>query len=197
MDEIQEICRVAWARGLPAHAWFLVVDVNRQQLIVCRGGDVHSSYPVSTSQFGVGQHEGSYRTPPGFHEVDDRIGSHAELGQVFESRIGIAKVIPNTRWSKPETSDRILTRILRLRGLEPGLNQGPGIDSYDRHIYIHGTNQEHRLGSPASRGCIRMGNRNIVDLFLLLDTDPAWCWIGIPAHAASVGLIDNIGKRSI
>ena len=180
MDAILKICHVARSRGLPANAWLLVVDVNRQNLIVWRNGNAHGSYPVSTSQFGIGQFEGSYQTPPGFHEIDDRIGSHAELGQVFESRVGITMVIPSTHWSEPDSSDRILTRILRLRGLEPGVNQGPGIDSYERHIYIHGTNQEHRLGSPASHGCIRMGNGNIAELVSRLDTDPTWCWIGIP-----------------
>ncbi|MEE8584447.1 MAG: L,D-transpeptidase, partial [Acidobacteriota bacterium] len=67
--------------------------------------------------------------------------------------------------------DRITTRILWLCGKEPGVNQGMGVDSYLRHIYIHGTPEEGLLGSPASRGCIRMGNQEIVELFEAVPMD--------------------------
>ena len=59
----------------------------------------------------------------------------------------------------------ILTRILRLRGLEPGINSGPGIDSWERYIYIHGTNHEELIGTPISHGCVCMRNRDIIELY--------------------------------
>ena len=71
----------------------------------------------------------------------------------------------------------MLTRILWLEGLEPGLNRGPGVDSHDRCIYLHGTNQEQLLGSPASHGCIRLSNADAIRLFDLLEGEEAFCLI--------------------
>ena len=58
------------------------------------------------------------------------------------------------------------------------MNAGPGIDTFDRYIYIHGTNQEHLLGQPVSHGCIRMANRDVAELFDAIGDEAAWCWIG-------------------
>ncbi|MBD3307946.1 L,D-transpeptidase family protein, partial [candidate division KSB3 bacterium] len=52
-----------------------------------------------------------------------------------------------------------------LQGMEPGVNKGKGIDSHARYIYIHGTPEEGLIGQPASHGCIRMDNRDVIDLF--------------------------------
>ena len=54
---------------------------------------------------------------------------------------------------KSSGKDLILTRILWLQGLEANKNCGDGVDSFHRYIYIHGTHEERRLGSPASHGC--------------------------------------------
>jgi UDP-N-acetylmuramate--alanine ligase len=122
---------------------------------------VIAEYPVSTSAFGVGGAEGSYRTPPGFHRVREMIGAGAPAGTVYVGRAPTGET-----WQGADTpDDLILTRILTLEGLEPGVNQGVGCDSLARYIYIHGTNHEQKLGTAASHGCIRMANRDVVDLF--------------------------------
>ena len=100
------------------------------------------------------------------------------MGSVFVARKPTGETVPPQAWKSAGKSDRILSRILRLRGLERGRNLGPGVDSFHRYIYLHGTNQEQLLGRPASHGCIRMGNQDIVNLFCLLRGRPTWCWIG-------------------
>ena len=67
--------------------------------------------------------------------------------------------------------DPITTRIMWLEGLEAGINRGKGIDSYKRHIYIHGTPEGGLIGQPASHGCIRMRNKDVIELFDLVSKD--------------------------
>lgn len=142
------------------------VDVARQKMTVVFRGQVVRTYSVSTSKAGIGSAEGSGKTPPGRHRVVRLFGHTAEPGQVFVSRRAVkGHVIPSEDWRSGGEKDYVLTRILWLEGLEPGVNQGPGIDSHERYIYIHGTNQEHLLGTPASHGCIRLSNTDVVDLF--------------------------------
>ena len=144
-------------------AW---VDVARQILVILRDGEVVKSYRVSTARAGIGAAEGSGKTPPGRHRIARLFGHTAEPGQVFVSRRAVkGHVIPATDWRSGGEKDYVLTRILWLEGLEPGLNKGSGIDSHDRYIYIHGTNQEQLLGTPASHGCIRMANADVIELF--------------------------------
>ncbi|HEY6865844.1 MAG TPA: L,D-transpeptidase family protein [Candidatus Eisenbacteria bacterium] len=144
---------------LPAR--LIVVDVERQGLTLLEGGRATASWPVSTALAGVGGASGSLRTPPGWHRIDARIGTGATPGSVFESRVATGEV-----WrGEPRPEDLILTRVLTLDGLEPGINRGPGCDSRERYIYIHGTNHEDALGRPASHGCVRMANAGVVELF--------------------------------
>ncbi|MGH7732089.1 MAG: L,D-transpeptidase family protein [Candidatus Eiseniibacteriota bacterium] len=146
-------------RELPPR--LLVVDVERQRLSLVEGGTEIAVYPVSTAAAGIGGEEGSYRTPPGWHRVQARIGAGAPGGAVFEGRIATAEV-----WNgEPRADDLILTRILTLEGLEDGVNRGPGHDSLARYIYIHGTNHEGALGRPVSHGCVRVANAGMIDLF--------------------------------
>jgi len=139
-----------------------VVDVARQVLVL----DFLSwfcEWPVSTGAAGVGSKSGSLKTPPGWHRVCAWIGSGEPVGRVFRSRKPAERV--RAFKNEEEGTDLILTRILWLEGLEKGLNRGRGIDSKSRYIYIHGTNQEQLIGQPASHGCIRMRNTDVVDLF--------------------------------
>ena len=101
----------------------------------------------------------------GVRIICEKIGENAPLGMIFVSRkpIGHIAVIYSDSTDRPE--DKITTRILRLEGCEKGLNQGDSIDSYQRQIYIHGTPEEGLIGQPASHGCIRMKNHDIMDLF--------------------------------
>jgi lipoprotein-anchoring transpeptidase ErfK/SrfK len=149
--------------GLPDP--YLRVDCERQMLYLVKNHSLYCAYPVSTSQYGIGNREGSFQTPPGIHRVAEKYGRGAPRFRIFRDRedTGID-------WQEGmERSNLVLTRILRLEGLEPGLNRGHGIDSFERYIYIHGTNKEDRIGTPLSHGCIVMRNDDIITLF---DTVP-------------------------
>ena len=142
------------------------VDVARQSLTLTLYGKALRTWSVSTGAAGVGGVEGSGKTPPGRHRVARLFGHGAEKGQVFVSRRAVkGQVIQRSRWRSGGKTDYVMTRILWLEGLEPGVNSGPGVDSRARYIYIHGTNQEHLLGKPVSHGCIRMSNDDVVELF--------------------------------
>ncbi len=146
--------------GLPRPDTFITVNIERQQLSLF-GREIEKNFPVSTSRFGTGSEEGSCKTPPGLHRIAQKIGNNAPLCSIFRDRINTGII-----W-KPgmEEENQILTRILRLEGLEPGKNSGPGIDSFERYIYIHGTNREEKIGTPNSHGCVCMKNDDIVELF--------------------------------
>jgi len=159
------LARGALARSASPHrelpARLLLVDVRRQRLVLIESGRVLGEYPVSTAAAGIGGEDGSLRTPPGWHRVHARIGAGAPTGAVFESRVATG-----ARWTgEPRDEDMILTRVLTLEGLEDGVNRGPGRDSLERYIYFHGTNHESRLGTPASHGCVRLANDEVIDLF--------------------------------
>jgi UDP-N-acetylmuramate--alanine ligase len=139
----------------------LVVDPERQTATWLESGEAVAAWPVSTARAGIGGQEGSYRTPPGWHSIRRRIGEEAALGAVFVSRQRTGE-----RWcGEARDDDLILTRILTLDGLEDGVNRGPGRDSRARYIYLHGTNHEDLIGRTASHGCVRLLNRDVVDLF--------------------------------
>ena len=153
-------------RHSPEDVPVATVDVAAQTLTLAWEGRTVRTFRVSTSAKGVGAAEGSGKTPPGRHRIARLFGHAAVPGQVFVSRRAVkGHVIPETAWRTAQSRDYVLTRILWLEGLEPGVNHGPGIDSHDRYIYIHGTNQEHLLGTPASHGCIRMSNADVRALF--------------------------------
>ncbi|MEM7394649.1 MAG: L,D-transpeptidase, partial [Verrucomicrobiota bacterium] len=155
----------------------LSVDGAGQRMHLIRDGNVRRTWTVSTARAGFGNRDMSFKTPTGFHRVEDRIGAGAPLGRVFISREPTDRI-----WSPGDTDmdDLILTRILRLRGLEPNSNLGNGTDSYRRYIYIHGTNHEDQLGQPVSQGCIRMSNLDVVECFDEIVDRTCWCWIGAP-----------------
>jgi lipoprotein-anchoring transpeptidase ErfK/SrfK len=152
--------RIRMATGLVPEK-YLHVDTGEQSLSVVENGSAARKYPVSTSRYGVGNVENSLKTPPGVHRVVEKYGHGAPPGRVFRDRLDTGET-----WTIGKSGDNlVLTRILRLQGLEDGVNRGPGIDSYDRYIYIHGTNNETAVGSPASHGCVCMTNADVVELF--------------------------------
>lgn len=167
----------AGRRGLPSEGTLLAVSVAEQRLLLLRRGSSPRSYVVSTSKVGVGSRENSLRTPLGWHRVTEWIGADQRPGQIFVARRPTSEILDPAAWRSDGPGDWVTTRILRLDGLEPGLNHGPGIDSRQRHIYLHGTNQEHLLGQPASQGCVRLSNRDIMELFDLTHNQPTYCWI--------------------
>ncbi len=155
----------ALQRGMPEEASLLFIEHTAQRCSVMIAGEVSASYLVSTSKYGLGNKANSYCTPTGLHRIAERYGDKAPLGAIFRSRIMTGQVIPESEWYGSSEDDLILSRILRLSGTEPGINVGGECDSYDRYIYLHGTNQEQLIGTPASNGCIRMRNSDIAELF--------------------------------
>lgn len=134
------------------------VDVARQEMTVTQGSKIVRRFPVSTSKFGLGTEPGSFKTPTGRFRIAEKIGHDAPLGMVFRSRQATGEISP-----PGGEEDRILTRILWLDGCDAS-NAG----TKDRYIYIHGTNQEDLIGTPASHGCIRLRNSDMAELFDLV-----------------------------
>lgn len=145
----------------------LSVSVPEQKMLVTQGGKILKTYTISTSKFGIGTEYGSNKTPPGWHKVHSRYGKNAALGQVFRSRVAKKGEILEGDKLLEGDEDLVLTRILWLEGIEKGKNTGGKIKSLERCFYIHGTNQESKLGTPASHGCIRMYNKDVIELFSL------------------------------
>ena len=145
------------------------IDTRLQQLYLWEpqhdGDLLLRQYPVSTAANGVGEASGSHCTPRGRHRIAEKIGAGLPLGSAFRARQPTGEIwTPELDAANPGR-DWILTRILWLEGLEPGRNQGGSVDTNARYIYIHGTHEEHRLGTPASHGCIRMANADVAELF--------------------------------
>jgi hypothetical protein len=135
-------------------------------MFLLQDGLVARCFVVSTSKVGLGNQYGSTATPPGLHFIREMLGEGAPLGAIFRGREHIPGDVA-TIISEPldVPDDLVTTRILWLSGLEPGLNQGGNVDTYMRYIYIHGTPEEGLLGTPASHGCVRMYNHEVVDLY--------------------------------
>ena len=129
-----------------------------------RKGELLRAYPVSTSRRPPSNIKGSMGTPRGLHEIAERIGAGHAPGMVFKSRIPTGQHFAEIPGWENETN-LITTRILWLRGLEPGVNRGGEVDTYDRYVYIHGTNHEQRIGEPLSAGCVLMRNLDIIELY--------------------------------
>lgn len=131
-----------------------MVDVATQTLRVMEGRKVAAEFPVSTSKFGLGFQEGSHKTPTGKFRIARKIGGTAAPWTIFRAR-------KNTgRLARPGgKEDLVLTRILTLDGRDPANR-----NSLARYIYIHGTNQEHLIGQPASHGCVRLRNSDMIAL---------------------------------
>ena len=142
------------------------VRVNIQRLLVVQDDHVLKSYPCSTAAAGTGSREGSLQTPLGWHEIAEKIGEGLPAGAILRSRRWADEV-----WKASDASDEdlILSRILRLVGLEEGVNRGGDVDTWGRLIYIHGTNAEEELGRPVSHGCVRLSNNAVIELFDAVD----------------------------
>ena len=145
-----------------------VVVVSSQRLYLLEGRRVRKVYAVSTSKYGPGNRANSQQTPLGTHRIEEKYGADAPLGTIFRARISTGKRSKIHQSPAPVSEDLVTTRILHLRGLEEGVNQGKGIDSYRRMIYLHGTPQEWLIGTPASHGCIRLRNEDVIEVFRFL-----------------------------
>lgn len=144
-----------------------MININiSSQILEWTGGNGDSLvFPVSTALNGTGQLHGSQQTPLGLHRIDVKIGQGLPAKSVFVGRRWTGEVYTSALGETFPGRDWILSRILWLKGLEPGLNRGGLQDSRRRYIYLHGTDQEHLIGTPCSHGCIRMKNADIIELF--------------------------------
>ncbi len=129
------------------------------------GGKLLRCYPVSTGANGAGEESGSYCTPRGRHIIRAKIGAGQPLDSVFVRRRPTGEIYAPELGAQHPGRDWILTRILWLSGCEPGYNRLGSCDTMRRYIYIHGTPDSIPLGRPGSRGCVRMRNADMIELF--------------------------------
>jgi lipoprotein-anchoring transpeptidase ErfK/SrfK len=134
----------------------IVVSVPDQQLAVIDRGKLISKYAISTSKFGLGDGNGTYRTPLGTLFVSAKFGDHLPAGAVIKSRVPTGEVVNVNAPGR----DAIVSRVIWLRGMEQ-----QNRSARDRCIYIHGTPEERRIGTPVSFGCIRMRSCDVIALY--------------------------------
>jgi L,D-transpeptidase YbiS len=147
----------------------IFVDIATQTMrVLDDAGNVIKTYSVSTAKNGAGEQRGSYQTPRGQHIVRAKIGALAPPNTVFVQRRPTGEFYaPELRAAFPER-DWILTRIMWLSGLERGKNRLGLVDTMQRYVYIHGTPDDVVMGVPGSKGCIRMRNADLIELFDLV-----------------------------
>ena len=152
----------------PADRW-LAVNIETQTMRFYRTRELVRSYVVSTSRRPPSNVKDSLGTPRGLHMIAERVGAGQPPGMVFKARVPTGRHF--SELPEADTTPNLITsRILWLRGLEPGVNQGTNaagqtVDTYERYVYVHGTNHEARLGTPQSAGCVLMSNLDIVGLY--------------------------------
>jgi lipoprotein-anchoring transpeptidase ErfK/SrfK len=157
----------------------IVISTRDQKLAVLDRGTLLTTYPVSTSKFGLGDSLRSSRTPLGQLEIAKKIGDNAPLGTVFKDRVRTGEIVtPNSPGRDP-----IVTRILWLRGRE-----AQNANAFGRYIYIHGTPEEQLIGRPASYGCIRMRSSDVIQLYNIVGVGAAVTIVDAPLISAVPGL---------
>ena len=164
MKQVNETC----ARlGIKPGERLLVVRIGTATLQFYRNSVLVRSYAVSTSRRPPSNIKNSLGTPRGLHEIAERIGAGQPPGMVFKSRAPTGRHFSEVADTDSDHADSnlITSRILWLRGLEPGVNRGGDVDTYERYVYLHGTNHESRIGEPLSAGCVLLRNLDIVELY--------------------------------
>lgn len=144
------------------------VHISTQQLFLFEDSKCIRQYLISTAKNGVGEQRGSEKTPRGLHVIRAKIGAGYPVNTVFVGRRPTGEIYHSEMKKKFPERDWILTRIFWLSGLEPGKNRLGEVDTMRRYIYIHGTPDEVQMTLPGSKGCIRMRNADIVELFDLV-----------------------------
>ncbi len=144
---------------------WLKISIADQSLCLLRGKKLLEVFDVSTGSNGAGEQFGSECTPRGWHKVRAKIGAEQPENTVFIGRRPTGEIYSAELNAEQPGRDWVLSRILWLSGLEPGLNRMGNVDTMRRYIYIHGTPDDVELGVPNSHGCVRMHNCDIIDLF--------------------------------
>jgi hypothetical protein len=162
-EELAERLKVL---GLPMGKECLVVSIDQQKLWHFNQNNC-IEYIISTARAGKGCVKDSLQTPTGLHRIAEKIGTEAPSGMIFKARKPTGQI-----WNTiPSTEDNLITsRILWLEGCEHGFNQGLDssgkvVDTKERYIYIHGTNQHEKLGTPNSHGCVLLSDQDVIKLF--------------------------------
>ncbi len=143
----------------------LFVSIENQKMYHIKEGAIVKKYIISSSEYGTGSEAGSNKTPLGLHKVKEKYGDETPINGRMIGRVFYGQIATLYNDKTKSKTDDVTSRIFWLEGLEKGKNKGEGIDSYKRYIYIHGTSEEGRLGRPASHGCIRMKNNEVIDLY--------------------------------
>lgn len=151
--------------GLPPTSQTLFVSISKKKLFHYSFGSQVKVYDVSTSVKPSSCVENSFGTPTGLHQIERKIGHEAPPGTVFRGRVSVGKCYWELPVEEQQKGNLITSRILWLKGLEPGINSGPGVDTFNRYVYIHGTNNEERIGQPLSAGCVLLRNFEMIHLF--------------------------------
>tara|TARA_B000000475_G_scaffold18632_1_gene15207 strand:- start:856 stop:1395 length:540 start_codon:yes stop_codon:yes gene_type:complete len=152
-----------------AESAHIEVDISEQRLYLIENSLIKASYPISTSKYGEGSIENSFKTPLGKHSIKEMIGEEAKINTIFTSRINTKRSATIIDQFEDTDNDYVTSRIMWLDGEEDGLNKGGNVDSFRRYIYIHGTHEEGLIGTKASHGCIRMFNYDVIELFNLVN----------------------------
>ena len=152
-----------------AESTYIEVDISEQRLYLIENSSIKASFPISTSKYGEGSIENSFKTPLGEHSIKEMIGEEAELNTIFTSRINTNRSATIIDQFEDTDNDYVTSRIIWLDGEEEGFNKGGNVDSFRRYIYIHGTHEEGLIGTKASHGCIRMFNYDVIELFNLVN----------------------------
>ena len=147
----------------------IVINVDRQVLTFCGHSGAKKQYQISSAANGVGEENNSFCTPRGAHTIRAKIGEQADINSVFVGRRQTGEIFHPTMREAFPNRDWILTRIIWLSGCEVGFNRLGDVDTMRRYIYIHGSPDDVEMGVPGSRGCIRMKNHDIVELFDLVN----------------------------
>ena len=167
---LKELERYGYKEG---DYWILVL-ISEQKLYLMKGKESVKEYPVSTGKNGAGFVDGSFQTPLGIHRICEKIGDGLPIGAVLKGRKFTGEIAEIEKRPVATGKDLITTRILWLEGLEEGKNKGYDekgrlVDTKKRYIYIHGTNEEGLIGTPVSHGCIRMQNKDVIELFNVIE----------------------------
>ena len=144
---------------------FIYVAAKSQKMYHIVSGTVEEEYIISTAKNGIGEFNGSKKTPSGLHRIREKVGDGVPIAGIIKDKKYTGKIAQIIESPISVETDDLTTRAMHLEGIEFNLNKGGDNDSYARAIFIHGTPEEGLLGTPASKGCIRMKNKDIVDLY--------------------------------
>lgn len=157
----------------------LVAELGEKILRWYRSGKLVKGFPVSSGARRRSCVADSLGTPWGLHEISEKHGDGEPAGMVFKGRVATGRVWTELLGEESGEQSLVTTRILWLRGLEPGVNAGPGLETFERYIYIHGTNHPEKFPENISSGCLLMRDDDLIELYAAVDTG-THVWLGLP-----------------